>query len=183
MKQQNEELFRVRPEGTISTDENQIQYRGRLVLKNKVTSGLKQVFISYKKTDQWFADEVVNYLSEFHRSEFEILYDEFEIVAGDSLPQALNSMLDRSETSLMVWSPDYFSEGGWAQVEKDGLLSKRVREGRRFVPLFLRGESSVIPTLFSQYVYVDFREYEKKKDPVIFVRKMNEVVRGLKKEE
>ena len=102
------------------------------------------------------------------RDEFEILYDEFEVVAGDSLPQALNTMLDKSETSMMVWSPDYFSESGWAAVEKDGILSKRVREGKRFVPLFLRGKSSIIPTLFNQYVYVDFKEYQRKKDPVEF---------------
>ena len=104
------------------------------------------------------------------------------MIAGDSLPKALNTMLGRSETSIMVWSPDYFSERGWAAVEKDGILSKRVREGKRFVPLFLRGRSSIIPTLFSQYVYVDFREYEKKKDPVLFRIQMEKVIAGLRKE-
>jgi len=182
-KKANEELFRTRPEGIAALDYiEESNDRGRDYDTKTGSSGLKQVFISYKKIDQMFAAEVVSYLTEFYRDEFEILYDEFEVVAGDSLPKALNTMLDRSETSMMVWSPDYFSESGWAAVEKDGILSKRVREGKRFVPLFLRGESSIIPTLFSQYVYVDFREYEKNRDPVLFRRQMEKVIAGLRKE-
>lgn len=178
----NEELFKRRSKGIITMPYEILPEANSSAKRNNnenMLRDLKQVFISYKKKEQRFANEVVSYLTEFHHTEFEILYDEFEVFAGDSLPDVLNSMLDRSETSLMVWTPEYFSERGWAQVEKDGLLSKRVREGKRFVPLFLRGESNIIPTLFSQYVFVDFREYEKNKDPVIFRKKMDEVVRGL----
>ena len=179
----NEELFkrRGRGKGIVAMDYIlESNDRGREYVTKTRSSGLKQVFISYKKIDQNFADKVVSYLTEFFHDEFEILYDEFEVIAGDSLPKALNTMLGRSETSIMVWSPDYFSERGWAAVEKDGILSKRVREGKRFVPLFLRG-SSIIPTLFSQYVYVDFREYKKNKDPVLFRRQMEKVIAGLRK--
>lgn len=33
--------------------------------------------------------------------------------------------------------------------------------------------------MFSHYVYVDFREYEKNKNPVEFNKKMKEVVDGI----
>jgi len=116
----NEELFKTRSKGVIAMPYESISESDSSVKRNNNNENslgdLKQVFISYKKIEQRFADEVVSYLTEFHHTEYEILYDEFEVVAGDSLPDALNSMLDRSETSLMIWTPEYFSEGGWVKV-------------------------------------------------------------------
>lgn len=179
-KKASEALFRARelPRSKPIPKEKDVRTRS-----NHRVDEVKQVFISYKKVDQSFTDNVVNYLTDFHSHEFEIIYDKLEIVAGDSLPQKINSMLDRYESCIMVWTPAYFQEAGWAQIEKDALLNKRVRDKKRFVPILLKGKISDIPPIMSHYVFVDFRDYEKEHNPVVFTKRMQEVITGLKKEE
>jgi len=179
-KRASDELFRARELPIFEAIPKEKDVRTR---SHHRVDEVKQVFISYKKADRSFTDNVVNYLTDFHSHEFEIIYDNLEIVAGDSLPQKINSMLDRYETCIMIWTPAYFQEAGWAQIEKDALLNKRVRDKKRFVPILLKGKISDIPPIMSHYVFVDFRDYEKEHNPVVFTKRMQEVVTGLKKEE
>jgi len=110
------------------------------------------------------------------------LFDELIVYAGDSLPEVLNDMLEKYDCSIMIWSPEYFVESGWAKIERDAIIQRRVSEGTRFVPLLLRGGRSMIPKIFSPYVPVDFTNYEKTKNKVEFQSKMKEVIEGIKRD-
>ena len=117
----------------------------------------------------------------FHRDEFDLQFDEFNIVGGDILPDEINKMLDKYESAIMIWSPEYFQEIGWASIEKNAILNRRVYEKKRFVPILLKGKRSMIPKVFAHFVSVDMRGYNENKDPVLFTKRMNEVIIGLKK--
>jgi len=149
--------------------------------KEDEVSKKKKILISYKTVDKWFADEVVFYLMEKHQHGFVILFDDFEIVPGDSLSSEINRMLEEYDRSIMVWTPEYFQGIGWAEIEKNAILNRRIREHKNFVPILLRGNRQMIPTIFKDYVPADFRDYEENRSQQIFDKKMKDVVKGLKK--
>jgi len=141
-----------------------------------------KVAISYKTIDKWFANKISEFISKNFRNEFEILFDEFIVYAGNSLPEILNDMLEKYDCSIMIWSPEYFKESGWAKIERDAIIQRRVLEGTRFVPILLRGEHNIIPKIFSPYVPVDFRNYIKTKNELEFQRQMKKVIEGIKRQ-
>lgn len=137
------------------------------------------VLISYKQIDAWFAEKVFAYLSRKYPKRVIPLLDKFEIVAGDSLPEMLDRLLTKYNVAIMIMSPDYFSERGWARAEKESILSRRVRDKVRFIPVLLRGNHSIIPPLIANYKYVNFTRYEKTRDESEFERRMEEVIKGI----
>jgi hypothetical protein len=90
-------------------------------------------------------------------------------------------MLDSYDKSIMIWTPDYFEEIGWAQIEKNTIMRQRIYDGKRFVPIILRGDRSIIPSIFQDYVPADFINYGINRSQEIFNKKMLEVIKGLRK--
>ena len=153
-----------------------------LQIKDNINSNrIPKILISYKTVDKWFADKVVKYLRKNHQHDFETLYDDFEILPGDSLSNEINRMLTEYDRSIMVWTPEYFQGIGWAEIEKNAILNRRISEHKKFVPILLRGNRKMIPTIFKDYVPADFRDYVKNRKEQLFDKNMKDVVKGLQK--
>lgn len=154
------------------------QTRIRTENKDGEAADSVHVFISYKTADQWFAQKVFEYLK---RREFpiQVSIDLEEIFAGDSLPEQLGKLLQSYDVALIVMSPAYFSEGGWAKEEAETIIQNRISKGKRFVPILLSGNSSQIPSIFAKYRFVDFRKYCADRSPEEFRSRIVEVVEGI----
>lgn len=148
--------------------------------EDKLSKKMK-ILISYKTVDKCFTHKVADYLDTYHKHEFGVLYDEFIILPGDSLGEEINQMLENYDRAIMIWTPNYFEERGWANLEQKSILQQRVSDGKRFVPILLKGDRKMLPATFRDWVPADFREYEKTQSQQVFDKKMKDVVKGLKK--
>ena len=146
----------------------------QIITKNKK----KKVFISYKKEDEWFAIKLANYLESNHSDIIKVIIDTKKIYPGDSLPEQINEMLNEYDVSILVMTSNYFIKKGWAKEELESIINKRVREGKRFVPILLKPNSD-IPPLFSKYVYVDYSKYYQNRDETEFEEKTQKLLSGI----
>jgi TIR domain len=109
------------------------------------------VFISYSKVDQEF---VAQLSSRLKRDGFSVFYDQAEIVAGDSIVNALSAAIRSATHMLVIMSPAYF-ESRWTVAELDLALSEEFEEGRvKVIPIL--SSPCEIPPLLRSKLYADF---------------------------
>jgi hypothetical protein len=91
---------------------------------------LHDVFICHASEDK---TEFVRPLAEALRSRHvDVWYDEFSLIVGDSLNEAINRGLAQSRFGIVVLSPHFFRKR-WAQRELNGLVAREIAEERGVV--------------------------------------------------
>src|SRR5207244_3583315 len=91
------------------------------------------VFISHASEDK---KTLVRQLAEELRDlRLQVWYDEFELVAGDSLRRSIDHGIARSRSGLVILSPAFFKKN-WTQYELDGLVSCYVNGGQKIIPVW-----------------------------------------------
>jgi hypothetical protein len=91
------------------------------------------VFISHASEDK---KTLVSQLAEELRDlQLQVWYDEFELVAGDSLRRSIDHGIARSRCGLVILSPAFFKKN-WTQYELDGLVSCHVNGGQKIIPVW-----------------------------------------------
>ena len=134
-------------------------------------SSRDRVFISYRKLShlEQFAGAVADRLG---IEGLRPWLDQWEVVAGDSLPGRIEEALEASFAFIPILSGSY-TEGKWATAELESALSKRVAEGYRIVPVLF--EDCKVPELLRPTVYVDCREHNEE----AFQAQMRQLVEGV----
>ena len=101
-----------------------------------------KVFVSHSSAD----DAAVLRLAEALRARgIEVWLDHWEIVAGDSIVEAINRGLDTADAGLIVFSAAS-KESRWVDAETDYLTYARIQEGKPLIPVEL-GDAPYVPPL------------------------------------
>ena len=91
---------------------------------------LHNVFICHASEDK---DDFVRPLAEILKTHhLDVWYDEFTLIVGDSLREAIDRGLANSKFGIVVLSPHFFRKR-WPQRELNGLVAREIAEGRRVV--------------------------------------------------
>lgn len=94
----------------------------------------------------------------------EVWFDEWVILSGMSIPEAIEEGLQGSKTLLLIMSDDAFASD-WVTLERQtARFRDPMNRDNRFVPLLL--EDTNIPDMLKHFVYIDYRtqsrtEYDK----------------------
>ena len=108
--------------------------RARLGAPSIAPLGRKKVYLSYRKgvpERRAFVEAIAHRLG---REGFHPWFDEWEIVAGDSLPREMGAGLENTYAILTVISADYPGER-WAREELENAIVQRVERGIKVIPL------------------------------------------------
>jgi hypothetical protein len=117
----------------------------------------KKVFVSYRKGSgdvRRFVEEVAHRLG---REGFLPWFDEWELVAGDSLPREIGDGLQDVYAIIIVLTTDY-PNGRWAREELENAITQRVERGTKVIPVLY--EDCDRPELLRPLVYVDCKRHE-----------------------
>jgi hypothetical protein len=102
-------------------------------MTNQEEDGKYDVFISHASEDK---DEFVRPLAEaLTESGFSVWYDDFELEPGDSLRQAIDQGLVKSNYGIVVLSRAFF-EQDWPQYELNGLFAKELHRDKVILPVW-----------------------------------------------
>lgn len=86
---------------------------------------LYDVFICHANEDK---ESFVRPLAqELLKSHLEVWYDEFSLIVGDSLREAIDKGLAKSRFGIVVLSPNFFRKK-WPQRELNGLVAREMNE-------------------------------------------------------
>ena len=110
------------------------------------------VFVSYGHGDAAWVRVLAGNL---HQAQFEVFFDEWELVGGDRVAGRLEEGIRGSASGVLVVSPHSLSRP-WVQEEYAALLYQAVEQpGRRLIPV-LYADAELPPFLASR-LWVDFR--------------------------
>ena len=133
-----------------------------LWIKETLATSLPKVFISHRSAQKKFAASVAQSLKE--RGAF-VWFDEWDIMPGDSIPEAINRGLGWC-THLVLIVDDTFFESKWATAEVEAVLYRHLSGPRRktwndrsVIPLFLVDpDAESMPPLLSRIRGIDCRD-------------------------
>jgi hypothetical protein len=94
----------------------------------------RQVFLSYRRGNQEFSRALAERLGQ---EGFVPWFDEWEILAGDSVPGKIEQGLRDSIAFIPVITADY-AEGKWATEELESSVHRRIEQGFPIIPILLR---------------------------------------------
>ncbi|MGW6931941.1 toll/interleukin-1 receptor domain-containing protein [Lentzea sp. NPDC054927] len=119
--------------------------------QNEGRGGVK-VFISYSSVDR----KIATWLSVDLANEGHLPWlDEWEIKAGDSIPNKIGRGLDECDYLLVLLSPDSV-ESGWVEREWSAKYWAEAEDGHiKVIPVLLR--ECTVPALLRMKKYVDLR--------------------------
>jgi hypothetical protein len=126
--------------------------------------------VSYRRSHEDFAKPLAERLG---REGFLPWFDEWEILAGDSVPGKIEQGLAESMAFVPILTADY-QEGKWATEELESAIHRRIEDGDfPIVPVLL--EECVKPQLIRQLRHVDFSD----RDPEKFESRIAELIDGI----
>jgi poly-D-alanine transfer protein DltD len=62
-----------------------------------------------------------------------VWYDEFSLVAGDSLRENIEKGLKDAKKCVVILSPNFFSNGGWSKAEFDSIYTREIHEKKNVI--------------------------------------------------
>jgi hypothetical protein len=112
-----------------------------------------RAFISYNKADSILAELTAMFLKSEH---IDVWFDEWEISAGDSIIQEINTGLDPCTHFFVLWSRNA-AKSNWVRKELYSTLSRAIEENLlKAIPI--RIDQSPLPPLLRDIKYIKFEE-------------------------
>ena len=109
------------------------------------------VFISHNKKDKKVAREIALFLV---AEDISVWFDEWEVNAGDSIIEEINTGLSGCTHFLILWSKNS-AKSNWVKKELSAILSKAIQNGvPRIIPILL--DDKKIPELLSDIKYIKY---------------------------
>jgi len=146
--------------------------RARLGAPSGAPAEKKKVYLSYRKgvpARRAFVEAIAHRLG---REGFNPWFDDWEIVAGDSLPREMGAGLENTYAIITIISADYPGER-WAREELESAIVQRVERGIKVIPVLY--ESCERPSLLQPLSYVDCTSH----DPEVFERQFLKIIDAL----
>ena len=113
-----------------------------------------KVFVSYSHKDK---DRVREIAARLRGDGIDAQFDEWEVLAGDNFVEWMSRQIGECELGLIFLSKN---SGAWFQEEQWALLYQKVRNGKRFIPVYLDRDPDV-PALLGPYSAVDAADYDR----------------------
>lgn len=92
------------------------------------------LFISHASEDK---DAFVRPLADALKKEFDVWYDDYELIVGRSLRQQIDDGLKKANFGVVVLSKSFFAKD-WPQRELDGLLALETKNQKLILPVWYR---------------------------------------------
>src|SRR5436190_21388281 len=70
------------------------------------------------------------------RKKYEVWYDDYELMLGESLPEKIDDGLKRCDFGIVVLSKAFFAKKKWGRKELDGLIALEVKWGKIILPVW-----------------------------------------------
>src|SRR2546425_3056258 len=110
------------------------------------------VFISYNKADKATALDIATFVTV---DDIKVWYDEWEISAGDSIVERINSGLTDCSHFLVVWSVNA-ATSNWVRRELAAALSRGIDSGvPKVIPIVL--DQTVLPPLLADIRHIRYQ--------------------------
>lgn len=120
-------------------------------MKNNITMKPTLVFISHNKADKDVAREIALFLT---AENINVWFDEWEISAGDSIIQEINTGLRGCTHFIILWSKNALTSN-WVRRELQSTLAKAIQTGSpRVLPILL--DNTPLPELLSDIRYIEY---------------------------
>jgi hypothetical protein len=126
--------------------------RGRLGASTTQASTKRKVYLSYRKESPARRAFVQSVAHRLGREGFLPWFDEWEIMAGDSLPREMALGLQDAYAIIAVLTDDY-PGGRWAREELENAINQRVERNIKIIPVLF--EACQRPALLQPLRYVD----------------------------
>lgn len=122
-----------------------------------------KVFISYNKKDNEIAREIAIFLT---AEDISVWYDEWEILAGDSIIEEINSGLSGCTHFIILWSKNS-AKSNWVKKELRVIISNAIKEGTpRIIPIIL--DKTSLPELLFDIHYLSYKNgTEKDREKIV----------------
>ena len=111
------------------------------------------VFISYRSADRAWVLKLHDALRHLG---YEVFVDQFVLNAGAALASSLDEGIDKSGSSIIVWSKNY-ATSNWTKEEYNA-LKNRANSDSNFILGVAAIDSTKLPGLLSGHVYTDFSQ-------------------------
>jgi hypothetical protein len=109
------------------------------------------VFISYNKHDRTIANEIALYLASENIS---VLFDEWEISAGDSITKYINDGLQVCTHFLIIWTNNS-AKSKWVNRELQSIISVTTQtDTPKIIPIVL--DQTSLPPLISDLKHISY---------------------------
>jgi hypothetical protein len=113
---------------------------------------MRKVFISYAHSD---SDEVARFVKALKNQDIVGWLDQADLSAGEAIPSAVRSALERSSALIVLLSP-HALQSQWVQFE----IGAAEALGKKIVPVILSGDfpGENVPEILRNRVWVDARD-------------------------
>ena len=132
-------------------------------MKNINTIEKINVFISHNKKDKEVAREIALFLV---AEDISVWFDEWEVTAGDSIIDEINTGLSGCSHFIILWSINS-AKSNWVKKELDSTLSQAIQSGvPRIIPVLI--DNTKLPKLLNDLKYIRYKNgSEKDREAVI----------------
>lgn len=122
-----------------------------------------KVFISYNKKDEEIATDIAVFLKV---KDIKVWFDEWEILAGDSIIEEIESGLKECTHFIIIWSVNS-AKSNWVRKELKSILCEAIRIGiPRIIPVII--DKTPLPKLLIDLKYIRYKDdSEKDKEEII----------------
>src|SRR5205807_6456866 len=112
------------------------------------------VFISYNKADKVNALDIATFIT---IEDIKVWYDEWEISAGDSIVDKINSGLTECSHFLIVWSNNA-AKSNWVRKELAAALARGIKSGvPKVIPIIV--DETSLPPLLSDIKPIQYQNH------------------------
>lgn len=122
-----------------------------------------KVFISYNKKDKEIATDIAVFLEV---EDIKVWFDEWEILAGDSIIEEIESGLSECTHFIIIWSVNS-AKSNWVRKELKSILCEAIRIGvPRIIPVIL--DKTPLPKLLVDLKYIKYKnDSDKDREEII----------------
>lgn len=99
---------------------------------------MRSIFISYAHKDEALKDELLIHLAPLKRDREISIWHDREIPVGEEFTREISAALERSDTILLLVSPDFLASTYCYDIEVQRALERHVEGTARVIPIILR---------------------------------------------
>jgi len=125
---EDHDLIKLKEEGKKLGHE--VQFRSATYATTRSRQEVQLAFISYDSRDREVAQKIGIGLQ---RLMCPVWYDEFSLKVGDNLRDSIEKGLRECRKCILVLSPNFFSNKGWAKKEFDSVFTREILEEKQLV--------------------------------------------------
>src|SRR5690606_35111680 len=107
-----------------------LRCRSKNYLNERIKNEIPLAFISYDSNDRKIAQPLAEQLRRLNCS---VWYDEYSLKPAQSLRLSIEEGIKKCKRCILILSPNYFANEGWANIEFTSIFNKEVIEKNNII--------------------------------------------------